>query len=377
MRVLFVDAAERPRDARDVSDLRAALAAAGHTSVLTTERVDPAGFDVVHALSVTAVAQCPGGVPLVVSPLVTVAHSGGQSVVRVEKGASATLSHRPGPADQGADSNVAAILTPSVESRVAWGATRRGRRVITVAPGVDTEQFTPVGSAAAPHDDRLRILFVGDLGPDSGAADMVRILRLMPSLEVVFTGGVGTDVAGLDASRSVHELACSLGVGGRVSFARPFQSEHLPHVLRSSDVVVDVSGSDAGHALVLQAMACGRPVIAADLGVFADLVVEDITGITVPPGNGMALKGALRRLVDDAFFLDSLGLAARDRAISRFSWTRIATETALAYERVLGDAAAAEQLTDDSLTDDSLTDDSLTDDVEPDDLSAVAEQKVG
>ena len=338
MRVQFVTESGGPAGPapdRGHDELSKALVDAGHTVVVSAPGASSTGFDIVHALSVGALAagaDSSGATPVVVSPRVTVAHSGGQGVVRVERGAARLLSKEAG------GCRVGAVLTPSVASRVAWGATRPGRRVITVPRGVDSATFTPVGSAAARPKDRLRVLFLGDLGPDSGAEDMVRILRLLPTLEVVFSAGPGTDVAGCDRSVTVHGLACALGVGGRVSFARPFDVEHLPHVLRSSDVVVDVSGSDAAHELILAAMSCGRAVVTSDIGAYQDLVVESITGMTVQHGNGTALKAALRSLVDDSYFLESLGLAARDRAVSRYDWSRIATETVLAYERVLGDA---------------------------------------
>jgi glycosyltransferase involved in cell wall biosynthesis len=338
MRVQFVPepgGQAGPAPDRGSDELRQAMVDAGHTVVVAAPGASSLGFDIVHALSVGALAAGAGSLgaaPVVVSPRVTVVHSGGQGVVRVERGAARLLSKADG-------CRVGAVLTPSVASRVAWGATRPGRRVITVPRGVDSALFSPVGSAAVRPQDRLRVLFLGDLGPDSGAEDMVRILRLLPTLEVVLSAGPGTDVAASDRSQAVHGLACALGVGGRVSFARPFDIEHLPHVLRSSDVVVDVSGSDAGHELILAAMSCGRAVVTSDIGAYQDLVVESITGITVQHGNGMALKAALRSLVDDSYFLDSLGLAARDRAVSRYDWSRIATETVLAYERVLGDAA--------------------------------------
>ena len=69
------------------------------------------------------------------------------------------------------------------------------------------------------------------------------------------------------------------------------------------------------------------------MGAFLDIVVDDVTGLLVPHGNEGALRTALRRLTEDAFFREGLGLAGRDRAVSRFDWSRVTAEAVRVYER--------------------------------------------
>ena len=289
------------------------------------------GVDVVHAWSVAALAIAPRGPALVVSPRVSVSRVAGQSVVHVERGAAQALAKT--------TARIRTFVVPSVEAGSAWAPSLSSVPIVTVPTGVDTSLFTPDGPSAPAREGQLRILAVGTPGASHGFLDAVRAARHFASVDLVFTGGPGVDLAATQDARETYALACSLGMGDQVSFARPFGDDLTAQVLRSADVILDVAGDDVTHCLVLQSMAVGKPVIASDMGAFADIVVDEVTGLTVPHGNEGKLRAALRRLVDDAFFRDSLGLAGRDRAVSRFDWTRVTSEMVRVYERSVVAAA--------------------------------------
>ena len=88
------------------------------------------------------------------------------------------------------------------------------------------------------------------------------------------------------------------------------------------------------QAQALQAMACGTPVLASAVGAHIDIVVDGITGTLVPPRQVDPMAAALRRLVDDPFTLQSMGIAGSDRAQHRFAWTRVAQETLRVYRAI-------------------------------------------
>jgi len=341
VQIHIVDVAEEPTGASATARrLRrdgfvAGLSALGHGVTLTEVDLDlvAAGapladlgaFDVVHALSVAVLPVVPRSGALVVSPRVSVSRVGGQSVVHVERGAAQALARTP--------ARIRTIEVPSVEAGSAWGPAISSLPIVTVPMGVDTERYTPRGTSAAAKEDRVRVLAFGLPGTSHGFHELVRILPHTPSVDVVFAGAPGVDLAGSQTARETYSLACALGVDDRVSFARTFDEDAAPHVLRSSDVVVAVTGNDINHYLVLQAMACGKPVVSANMGAFLDIVVDDVTGLLVPHGNESALRTALRRLTEDAFFREGLGLAGRDRAVSRFDWSRVTAEAVRVYER--------------------------------------------
>ena len=83
-------------------------------------------------------------------------------------------------------------------------------------------------------------------------------------------------------------------------------------------------------------MAHGRPVVATAVGGHLDLVEDGETGLLVPPGDIIALREALERLLGDPELRRRLGAAARERARERFSWEHVTPATVAAYEEALG-----------------------------------------
>ena len=92
---------------------------------------------------------------------------------------------------------------------------------------------------------------------------------------------------------------------------------------------------------VLQAMACGTPVVAAAAGAEQDAVVDKTTGLILPAGPPEQLALRVRRLLANSLRLEAYGIAATDRARSRYSWERIGRETLAAYGSCSPGAAAA------------------------------------
>jgi glycosyltransferase involved in cell wall biosynthesis len=82
-------------------------------------------------------------------------------------------------------------------------------------------------------------------------------------------------------------------------------------------------------------MAHGRPVVASAVGGLVDLVVDEETGLLVPPGDVGALRDALQRLLDDEELRRRLGAAARKRVREHFSWQRTTDRTVAVYDDVM------------------------------------------
>jgi glycosyltransferase involved in cell wall biosynthesis len=83
----------------------------------------------------------------------------------------------------------------------------------------------------------------------------------------------------------------------------------------------------------LEAMACGVPVVAADVGGHLDSIVDGVTGVHVPPRRPGEAARRIRRLLADTTRRTAMGFAGVDRARARYSWPRIAQETLAVYER--------------------------------------------
>jgi len=86
---------------------------------------------------------------------------------------------------------------------------------------------------------------------------------------------------------------------------------------------------------ILEAMAAGLPVVATSVGGVPELVLDEETGLLVPPGDAEALAAALRRVLEDAYLRRRLGSAGRERAQREFGLERFRREHLALYERLL------------------------------------------
>ena len=134
-------------------------------------------------------------------------------------------------------------------------------------------------------------------------------------------------------------FAGAMGVTGRVMFTGQVEHELIPALLRSADLVVSTCQYEPSGTTSLQAMACGTPVIAPALGGHMDAVVDGTTGILIPPGRPAMLAQRIRQLLAHPMLIEAYGVAAADRAKSRYSWDRISAETLAVYDKATARAA--------------------------------------
>jgi glycosyltransferase involved in cell wall biosynthesis len=210
------------------------------------------------------------------------------------------------------------------------------RSKVTVVPcGVDCDRFAPDGPAERPA--RPRVLSVGRLVPRKGFDCAIAAMAMVPDAELVIAGGPPAGALERDdEANRLRELASCLGVADRVRLVGQVSRDRMPSMMRSADVVACTPWYEPFGISALEAMACGTPVAAAAVGGLVDTVVDGITGLHVPPRQPEALAGALRGLLADPVRRQTYGVAGRDRAASRYTWDRVATDTLRVYLRVIG-----------------------------------------
>src|SRR3954470_11218672 len=209
-------------------------------------------------------------------------------------------------------------------------------RASIVPCGVDTSVFTAKGPVA-PRSGRPRLLVLGRLVERKGQEDAVRALTEVPDAELVVVGG--PPAAELDDDPEVQRLravAAELGVADRLVFTGAVARADVPAWVRSADVVLAVPWYEPFGITPLEAMACGRPIVATAVGGLIDTVVDGVTGDLVPPRDPARLGETLAALLADDSRRAAYGAAGVARARERYRWSRVAADTEHVYRRVLG-----------------------------------------
>lgn len=217
-----------------------------------------------------------------------------------------------------------------------------GRSKISIAPcGVDLALF-PGTSDAELKSRTHRILSVGRLVQRKGVDLIIRALPLLAEagfndVELLIVGGSG-DALTLEEdpeAQRLHALAKELGVEDKVTLRGQVPRDAMPGIFRSADAVVCAPWYEPFGIVPLEAMACGVPVVAAAVGGLRETVVDQRTGLQVPPRDPEALADALGRLLADPALRAEMGRVGACRVRSRYTWDRVAADTEKAYRSVL------------------------------------------
>lgn len=206
-------------------------------------------------------------------------------------------------------------------------------RVRLVPTGVDTSRFSSAGLIAK-RKRQPRLIAVGSLAEYRGLNVVLRCLVELPGAELVIAGGPPADELESDHGyRILAKLAAQLGIADRIQFTGHVADDDLPALLRSADLLVNAARFEPQGISAIRSMACGVPVVATAVGCYRDAVIDGTSGVLVPPGRPDMLARRLRDLLASPMRLAAFGIAAADRARSRYPWERVARETIAVYEQ--------------------------------------------
>jgi D-inositol-3-phosphate glycosyltransferase len=209
-------------------------------------------------------------------------------------------------------------------------------RTTMVPSGVNLERFRPDGPAV-PRPPRPRILTVGRLVERKGVEELIRALTVVPDAELVVVGGPeAAELCSDPYAMRLKDRAVSWNVGDRVRLVGRIGAAEMPQWYRSADVVASTPWYEPFGLTVLEAMACGVPVVASAVGGLVDTVVDGVTGDLVPARDPRATGDALRRLIGDPVRRSLYPAAAIDRAVQTYAWPHIALRLARVYASVAG-----------------------------------------
>jgi glycosyltransferase involved in cell wall biosynthesis len=170
--------------------------------------------------------------------------------------------------------------------------------------------------------------FVGRLAADEKGLDvLLHAVARLPEAAAVLVGD------GPDRVR-LEQLAAELGIAGRVVFTG--WSNDVRRLLPTFEVLVQPSRREGFGIALVEAMLAELPVVATRAGGMSEVVVDGVTGITVPPEDPDALAAAARALLDDPDRRHAMGREGRRIARERFSDLAMARSFAGLYGRILG-----------------------------------------
>ena len=222
-------------------------------------------------------------------------------------------------------------------------------KINIIPPGVDIGRFYPI-----PMDEAKEVigqgkcprllLFVGRIEPLKGVDTLIRALAILRcngamdhecySLAII---GGEPDAPPEDMSAEMarlQSLCRELGLDDLVVFLGKRAQETLPYYYSAAEILIMPSHYESFGMVALEAMACGTPVVASQVGGLAFLVQDGITGFVVPGGDPEALSKTLEKLIRDPALREKLGSQAAEYA-RFYSWDKIANRIKVIYEELV------------------------------------------
>jgi glycosyltransferase involved in cell wall biosynthesis len=206
-------------------------------------------------------------------------------------------------------------------------------KVTVLRNGVETDLFRPVpdreAARAALGVSGKVLISVGGLIERKGHHRTIEAMRALPGEYSLLIVGEGPERARLERAAA----------GIDVRFVGRQEPAEVAACLAASDVVLfPTQHREAAPLVLLQAMACGRPVIASRIGAVPEVVRSPEEGVLVEPRDQASLVRELRLLLDDPERRERMGRSARARVLESFTVERMARDTVAVYDRALAAA---------------------------------------
>ncbi|MEO0073753.1 MAG: glycosyltransferase family 4 protein [candidate division WOR-3 bacterium] len=229
----------------------------------------------------------------------------------------------------------AAAITANSTYTVRQIQSMRDRPVTIVPYGTTAGEYS--SERPAVRQPVKQILFCGRLVERKGVPYLVEAVAILLKEMKVHLNIVGT---GPDEA-SLRSLVQKLAIEQHVTFHGFVPTERLENLYHSCDVfvlpaVIDSKGDTEGLGVVIiDAMSHRKPVVASGVGGITDLVIDNQTGLAVPPADPVALADALRRVLTDEVLARRLAENGYQHVRRNYSWQTITERMLTIYNRVL------------------------------------------
>ena len=244
---------------------------------------------------------------------------------------------------------VAATLAE--RAQLEWLYKADPKKIVVIPPGVDVSHFYPIPIDEAKafigiESDEQMVLYVGRIEPLKGVDTLIQAMSCInfgeinsgkPILLTIIGGDPDVDPEDMSLEMvRLQKLCNDLFLGKMVIFLGKRGQDTLPYYYSAADVCVMPSHYESFGMVALEAMACGTPVVASQVGGLAFLVQDGITGYHVPDDDPSELCGRLKQLLSDHELRRTLGIQANSYA-QEYAWDKITDQVVMLYKDVFPD----------------------------------------
>lgn len=216
-------------------------------------------------------------------------------------------------------------LSRALETRVVQLGVSPSK-ICVIPNGVDTNQFTPLES----KNREPLILFVGSLIQRKGVK---YLLQAMPEVFTSFPDFRLVIVGEGPEKPFLQQLVKELRIENRVIFVGAQPQQEVQKLMRLSKVLVLPSLEEGMGVVLVEALACGTPVVASCVGGIPDVITPDV-GILVPPTDPGALSRSIVEILRDPVYWMEMSQNARRRAETYYRWELIAKQYIELYQNL-------------------------------------------
>jgi len=204
-------------------------------------------------------------------------------------------------------------------------------KTVTVYKGVDPEEFAPASAGSVSRGPDLTVLYAAALRRNKGIHVLLQaipdLLEQRRDLRFVIVGPVREPAV-------VEPLLDPLRSHPRVDIVGQVRHDSIPEYFRQADLYCFPTLQDNAPASLLEAMACGLPIVASDVMGVPEIVRQGENGLLFKPGDSQGLREAILEAVSDRERLRQWGLAGKQRIEQELTWDAFATRVERVYERV-------------------------------------------
>jgi glycosyltransferase involved in cell wall biosynthesis len=205
-------------------------------------------------------------------------------------------------------------------------------QIVTVMNGVDTAVFQPADASRAREAGPVKIIMIAAFRPMKGYTHLVEAAKLLREAGAQFSMTLGGD-ASTEYGHGVREKVKQLRLEDTVRLVG--QIRDVPSELRSHDIFVLCSDTEGLPLALLEAMACGLPVVVTRVGGMPEVVENGVTGFIVQPADSQELADRLRQLIESPELRIQMGQNAAIRVRKNHDFSECAGRIVEVYNRLI------------------------------------------